>query len=146
LIIITGFLSGSYPALFLSSFKPIRVLKGTLKFSTGATWFRKGLVVFQFSLSTLLIIGTIVVAKQVSYLQKMNLGYDKENLIYIPLEGGMPGKYKLFKEEALRLPGIAQVTRITQSPTVMENGTGGVDWDGKDPNTMPMFTQSLPKQ
>src|SRR3954468_7305495 len=69
LLLVTGFISGSYPALYLSSFKPVRVLKGSIKFSSGAVWFRKGLVVFQFMLSILLIIGTIVVSKQVNYIQ-----------------------------------------------------------------------------
>ncbi|MFT3825833.1 MAG: ABC transporter permease [Chitinophagaceae bacterium] len=142
LALITGLISGSYPALMLSSFKPIRVLKGTMKFSAGAAWFRKGLVVFQFTLSTLLIIGTIVVARQQSYIQSKNLGYDRENLVYIPLEGDLTGKYELFKQQALNMPGILQVTRISQSPTGLENGTGGVEWDGKDPNIQPMFTQA----
>ncbi len=141
LTLATGFISGSYPALMLSSFKPIRILKGSLKFSAGAAWFRKGLVVFQFTLSTLLIIGTIVIARQQSYIQSKNLGYDRENLVYIPLEGDLTANYALLKQKALIMPGIKEVTRISQSPTGLENGTGGVDWDGKDPNIMPMFTQ-----
>jgi ABC-type antimicrobial peptide transport system permease subunit len=142
LTLVTGVLSGSYPALFLSSFQPIRVLKGTMKFSSGAAWFRKGLVVFQFVLSIVLIVGTIVVSGQVSYVQNINLGYDRDNLVGIPLEGDLLGKYKLFKEQALRLKGIADVTRISQMPTDIESGTGGVDWDGKDPNNMIMFTNA----
>jgi putative ABC transport system permease protein len=142
LTLVTGVVSGSYPALFLSSFQPIRVLKGTLTFSSSTAWFRKGLVVFQFVLSIVLIIGTIVVSGQVNYVQSINLGYDRENLVYIPLEGGLPGKYKLFKEAALRLPGIGEVSRISQQPTDIENGTGGVDWDGKDPNNTVMFTNT----
>lgn len=141
LSLVTGVISGSYPALFLSSFQPIRVLKGTLTFSPSATWFRKGLVVFQFVLSIVLIIGTIVVSGQVSYVQSINLGYDRENLVYIPLEGDLTGKYKLFKEQALRLPGVDGVSRSSNEPTNIENGTGGVDWDGKDPNNLIMFTQ-----
>ncbi len=142
LLLLTGFVSGSYPALYLSSFKPVRVLKGSLKFSNTALWFRKGLVVFQFMLSIILIIGTIVVSKQVNYIQTMNLGYDRENLLYIPLEGDLTAKYKLFKEQVLNMPGIKDVSRITDNPTEITNGTSGVDWDGKDPNVVIEFTQS----
>jgi putative ABC transport system permease protein len=140
LTLVTGIVSGSYPALFLSAFRPIRVLKGTLKFSPGAAWFRKGLVVFQFVLSIILIIGTIVVSGQVDYVQSVDLGYDRENLVYIPLEGDLPAKYKTFREQALQLPGVTSMTRVNQDPTELENGTGGVSWDGKDPNSLIMFT------
>jgi putative ABC transport system permease protein len=134
LLAVTGFLSGSYPALYLSSFKPVKVLKGLPKFSGAALWFRKGLVVFQFMLSIILIIGTIVVSKQVNYIQTVNLGYDRENLLYVPLEGNLTPNYDLFKNQALQMPGIKDVTRITQSPTQLDNGTGGVNWEGKDPD------------
>jgi len=143
LLLITGFISGSYPALYLSSFNPVRVLKGTMKFSTGALWFRKGLVVFQFMLSIILITGTIVVSKQVNYIQSVNLGYDRENLIYIPLEGDLTGKFELFKNQSLNMPGIKSITRMTQNPTQIENGTGGVEWDGKNPNSGIEFTWSM---
>jgi ABC-type antimicrobial peptide transport system permease subunit len=143
LLLVTGFISGSYPALYLSSFRPVRVLKGLPKFSKTALWFRKGLVVFQFMLSIILIIGTIVVKKQVNYIQTMNLGYDRENLIYIPLEGDLTGKYELFKEQAQNMAGIQNITRMTQDPTQIENGTGGVDWEGKDPTSGIEFTWSM---
>jgi ABC-type antimicrobial peptide transport system permease subunit len=142
LLLVTGFISGSYPALYLSSFNPVRVLKGSLKFSQGALWFRKGLVVFQFMLSIILIVGTIVISKQVNYIQSTNLGYDRENLIYIPLEGDLTGKYELFKNQALSMPGIKEITRMSQNPTQIDNGTGGVVWDGKDPNSGVEFTQA----
>jgi ABC-type antimicrobial peptide transport system permease subunit len=118
------------------------VLKGQLKFGTGAGLFRKGLVVFQFALSTILIIGTIVVSKQINYISTTNLGYNKENLIYITLEGDLKTKYELFKQRALTMPGIANVTRMTNNLTDMQNGTGGVEWEGKDPNVTTMFTQA----
>jgi putative ABC transport system permease protein len=142
LALLTGFVAGSYPALYLSSFNPVRAFKGSLKFSYGALWFRKGLVVFQFVLSIMLIIGTIIISRQVSYIQSVNLGFDRENLIYVPLEGTLSDKYSLFKEQLLHLPGIQSVSSITQQPTSLYNGTGGVTWEGKEPGVMLQFTQA----
>jgi putative ABC transport system permease protein len=142
LTILTGIVSGSYPALFLSSFNPIRVLKGSMKFSSGATFFRKGLVVFQFVLSVMLIIGTIMISKQVHFIQTTNLGLDRDNLVYIPIEGDLRQNFNLFKDEALNIPGVTAVSRMTGTPTEIGSNTGGVDWDGKDPGVRPMFSQA----
>ena len=163
LTLVTGLIAGSYPALLLSSFKPIRVLKGTegirrfrtrkergttlrrssLLFSPTAGRLRKGLVVFQFVLSIVLIVGTLIISRQVSYVQQINLGYDRQNLLYIPLEGELANKFELFSQLALRTPGIQSLSRIsTQSPSDIENQIGGVFWEGKDPNATPMFTQA----
>ncbi|PWT97425.1 MAG: hypothetical protein C5B52_13760 [Bacteroidetes bacterium] len=142
LTLVTGIISGSYPAIYLSSFRPVKVLKGLPKFSNSALWFRKGLVVFQFMLSIVLIIGTIVIRNQVNYIQTMNLGYDRENLIYVPLEGDLINKYAIFKNNLLNQPGIKDISRITDNPTHIDNGTGGVNWPGKDPGSDIEFTQS----
>jgi hypothetical protein len=93
-------------------------------------------------LSIILVLGTIVIRKQVDYVQSANLGYDRENLLYVPLEGDLLPKFEVFKNQALNMPGIQSVTRMTQNPTQIDNGTGGVDWVGKNPNSGVEFTQA----
>src|SRR5690606_1359108 len=85
--ILTGLVAGSYPALYLSGFNPMVVLKGKLNSSLGELWTRKGLVVFQFALSVILIVSVLIIYKQIAFAQNKNLGYNKDNVITIPLEG-----------------------------------------------------------
>jgi hypothetical protein len=92
LMLITGLVAGSYPALYLSSLQPVRILKGALRFTQGAIWFRKGLTVFQFVLSIILLIATIVITRQTSYVQNAHLGYDRENMVYMRVEGELSKK------------------------------------------------------
>ncbi|MBS1530263.1 MAG: ABC transporter permease, partial [Bacteroidetes bacterium] len=134
----TGIVAGSYPALYLSGLNPVRTIKGTLRFTAGALWFRKGLTVFQFVLSIILLIATIVITRQTSYVQHAHLGYDKENLVYTRIEGELSNKnkYLLFKQEAQKLPGIAMVDRTTEVPQDMDFVVydDEITWPGKEPN------------
>jgi ABC-type antimicrobial peptide transport system permease subunit len=156
IMLLTGILSGIYPALVLSSFDPVRILKGnqggTRRFRTrkeqgtklrrsswmmggGGQLFRRGLVVFQFTLSMLLITATVLVSRQLDYMQHAHLGFDREHLVYLPLEGNMVRNYALFKDRALQLPGIAQVTNTSASPVGFDDyWVNEMDWDGKDPH------------
>ncbi len=142
LTIITGLAAGSYPAVFLSSFKPLAVLKGTLKLGSSDINLRKGLVVVQFTLSIVFVTGTIVVSRQVKYIQETNLGYNRENLVYLPIEGDLAARYPVFKQEALNAPGIKMVSRIGEAPTSIGSSTWGIEWNGKLPGDNQMFTQT----
>ena len=133
LLCITGFVAGSYPALFLASLNPVKVLKGALKFSPHALLFRKGLVVFQFVLSIVMITGSIIISKQIHYVQTANLGYDKENLVTISLQGNLANNYILFKNQLSGLPGIEAVTRTAEAPMQMNAYATDLDWEEKSP-------------
>lgn len=147
LMFVTGLIAGSYPALYLSSLRPVRILKGMLRVTGGSIWLRKGLVSFQFALSIALLIATIVVTSQTRYVQTKNLGYDRDNLIYIQIEGELNPKYALFKERALKMPGVAMVDRSTEVPHAMafivdndngfketRTGDDAINWEGKEKN------------
>lgn len=141
LTIITGLIAGSYPAFMLSAFKPIAVLKSNVKLHPGSGLFRKTLVVFQFTLSIVFIIGMISISKQVNYIQTKNLGYHKNNLIYLPLSGDPNKSFSVYKNEALKIPGIKSIAKMSQRPIELENGTVDVSWEGKAPDTKISFTQ-----
>lgn len=142
LIIATGVLSGSYPAIFLSRFNPARVLKGgSVKAGPRALWFRQSLVVFQFVLSIVLITSTILISRQVSYVQDINLGYDRENLVYIDLDDQIAPNLQAYINEAGNIQGIAGVSPVNEALTSLENSTMGVKWPGKPDNYKPAFAQ-----
>lgn len=133
LIGVVGIASGAYPALYLSGFQPVRALKGKIRFSSRSIGFRKGLVVFQFALSIALIIITLTVTLQTLFIQNKDIGYDRENIIYIRLEGALIKDYKTFKKEAMRTPGIKYVDRSAQTPHSMGLIGPFATWPGMNP-------------
>ncbi len=130
---IAGIISGIYPALYLSAFRPIRVLKGDLSSGMKSGRMRKILVVVQFTLSVFLIIGTVVVYKQLIYMKSKDLGYDRENLFYVYMRGNIKDSYYALKEELLRDPNVLNVTASGHEPHHIGSNSGGANWESKDP-------------
>jgi len=133
LAVITGLAAGIYPALYLSSFNPSYVLKGKLRSGAKSRYFRSALVVLQFSLSIILLIGTFVIRDQLTYMQDKNLGINKDNIIYMEMRGKLKDKHDAFRAELTQNPEIKSVTTSSELPTNIRWATTGVDWEGKTP-------------
>lgn len=129
-----GIISGVYPALYLSSFKPIAVLKGKLNLKSGNNWFRNGLVVFQFSTSIILIIGTLIINQQVKYILHKDLGFNKEQVLVLRGTGTLDGKQKAMKEELKGISTVSSVSVGDYLPVMMDGvrRNGNAYWiDGR---------------
>ncbi len=136
---LTGLLAGSYPALYLSGFKPAVVLKGKLHSSLSELITRKGLVVFQFTMSIIFIVSVWVVYKQIEFVQNKNIGYDKDNVIYFQIEGKIKQSTETFISELKRIPGVANASTIGQS-MVGGGNNSPIGWEGKPEDDLTPFS------
>jgi len=131
----TSILSSSYPAFYLSSFDPAKVLKGAMGSSNGGKRLRKALVVFQFTISIVLILGTISIFRQIEFAKQRPLGYDKEGLLYVPINtSDIVEDFESLREELLRSPDILEVAASDVLVTGTFTTNGGFEWKGKDPS------------
>ena len=128
--LVVGFLSGLYPAVLLPTFGIINSLKGNLKQSSGAAYFRKGLVVFQFGISTLLIIGTGVIYSQLQYVLNKDLGLDKENMIQVRLGDDFGDRLQTYRTELEKIPEVKAITAASGNPISYGRSTSSARWEG----------------
>ncbi len=138
--LIAGFIAGIYPAFFLSSFKAVNILKGEFTKGKKSGGLRRVLVIIQFVLSIFLAVSSIVIYSQMQHMRNLDLGYDKDNLIYIPVTDDFESKYNAIKDELRRNTLIEKVSASWLNSVYIGSNSSGVDWKGKDPDLHVLFT------
>jgi len=139
IVLFTGLLAGSYPALYLSKFNPLAILKGKLNSSFAEIVSRKGLVVFQFALSSILIMAVIIIYRQIEFIQNTDPGYNKENILRLDAEGKIQGTEQEFANELKNIPGVSEASYTFTNMVGHTFGDYGLSWSGKDPNENVFF-------
>jgi predicted permease len=136
---ITGLLAGIYPSVYLSKFRPIQILKSTLKGSVGELLARKGLVIFQFSISLLLIIGISVIGRQMSFIQNQNLGYNQSHLLQVNSSSLSDTQLELFLNQVKGISGVENASSLSHPLVGLMSSTIGLSWEGKNPDEQVKF-------
>jgi putative ABC transport system permease protein len=137
--LVTGLIAGSYPALYLSGLNPARILKGDLHSSAVELWTRRGLVIFQFVVSSILIVSVLVIYKQIEFIQTKKLGYNKDNIIYFDKEGRAAENLDAFLSELKNIPGVINASSSALPLTNTKSSTEGISWEGKAPDVTSHF-------
>lgn len=138
--VVTVLLAGSYPAFFLSSFTPSQTLSSNFQTAKSRGIFRNSLVVVMFSISIILLTSTLIISQQTRFLQKMDLGFEKDQLMYVSLKGKLQDQVAALKEETGRSANIVSATAVSHLPSMIGNNGEGWNWEGKDPNFKPLVT------
>lgn len=142
IVCITGILAGTYPAFFLSSYQPAQALKNAASSKGGSGSLRKALVIFQFTLTVILVASSLVIYNQIQFIFNKNIGYNRESVLSFPLRGTLRSEYDAFKNEALQYPGIVTVSKADNSLVQVNNQNASVSWPGK-PDTESIFFRTV---